>query len=352
MHMTVVSKLWDDNIDADSLSNDDLKYLLNVASVIASNDWVEFDCPEGITDIEYSDGLYSLSINAYEVYYSGIDEILVPTKALETLHSLSRDITEGGRTKVAKFLNTLTSNCGEDGKCEILPYICNPVCNVSVKRTIPGYLTIYPNYYDKWVRAVPKAFELYEQNIKPELDRIAKDPAVTIYPNNYMRIFYTMDPDSIDVVILGQDPYHNGKATGYAFENVSSPYSPSLINIMKEKGSDIPLGKHHVANGVFLYNTALTVVASKPLSHEWLWEEFSHHIISYLGQKEDIVWLLFGSKAHMYAPLIKGPVLKTTHPSPYSASKSIGDIEPFLGSGVFKKCNEILRSMGKAKINW
>lgn len=77
--------------------------------------------------------------------------------------------------------------------------------------------------------------------------------------------------DSLKVVILGQDPYHNdGQAHGLAFsvpDGIALP--PSLKNIFKELETDIPGFKtprsgdlsHWAKQGVLLLNATLTVNA-------------------------------------------------------------------------------------------
>ena len=57
-----------------------------------------------------------------------------------------------------------------------------------------------------------------------------------VYPevDNIFRIFKLLSPKDIKVVILGQDPYHNGQATGIAFGTNLYPLPPSLIVIFSE----------------------------------------------------------------------------------------------------------------------
>ncbi|MGL1902080.1 MAG: uracil-DNA glycosylase [Fibrobacterales bacterium] len=166
--------------------------------------------------------------------------------------------------------------------------------------------------------------------------------------------------DELSVVILGQDPYHGpGQAHGLAFSvqtGVRPP--PSLKNIYKELERDF--GFPHVTHGdltnwatqgVLLLNTTLTVRESDPKSHAGHgWETFTDAIISLINQKkEDVVFLLWGSHAHSKESLIdasKHCILKTTHPSPFSAHRG------FLGSNHFSLCNSYLKEHGKSEINW
>ncbi|RKW22104.1 uracil-DNA glycosylase [Candidatus Gracilibacteria bacterium] len=59
--------------------------------------------------------------------------------------------------------------------------------------------------------------------------------------------------------------------------------------------------------------------------------------------------MLWGAFAQSKEKLIdekKHFILKTTHPSPFSAHRG------FIGSDCFKKTNEILEKIGKKPINW
>jgi len=63
-------------------------------------------------------------------------------------------------------------------------------------------------------------------------------------------------------------------------------------------------------------------------------------------QKENIIFLLWGAFAQSKEKLIdtsKHFILKTTHPSPFSAHR---------GSNCFKETNEILEKIGKTPIDW
>ncbi|MEI7506657.1 MAG: uracil-DNA glycosylase, partial [Actinomycetes bacterium] len=91
------------------------------------------------------------------------------------------------------------------------------------------------------------------------------------------------------IVILGQDPYHEpGQAHGLAFsvqQGTRTP--PSLRNIYKELNNDIgceaPIHGNLTSwaqQGVLLLNTTLTVRSGQAASHQGHgWEKFTDHII-------------------------------------------------------------------------
>lgn len=166
--------------------------------------------------------------------------------------------------------------------------------------------------------------------------------------------------ESVKVVILGQDPYHNpNQAHGLSFSvKKSVPPPPSLKNIFKEIHNDLglPYSKHGclekwAKQGVLLLNTVLTVEARKPQSHAHIgWQQFTDKVIESLNQHpKSIVFLLWGSYAQSKTKLIDGNkhhILKSTHPSPLAAHRG------FLGCRHFSKANKILESHNREPIDW
>lgn len=172
----------------------------------------------------------------------------------------------------------------------------------------------------------------------------------TIYPpiNQIFRSLYFVKPQNIKVVILGQDPYHNGSAVGLCFSVKKDNYiNPSLKNIYKElknegfnpeENGDI---SHWAKQGVLMLNTSLTVRKGQPGSHTDVWYNFTIHLIKNIGQNKEIKWILLGRDAQSVIKYIKGQTLCASHPSPFSANKKCGNYPPFIGSGIFKEISEI-----------
>ncbi|MEG1982066.1 MAG: uracil-DNA glycosylase [Clostridia bacterium] len=167
------------------------------------------------------------------------------------------------------------------------------------------------------------------------------------------------DFNDVNVVILGQDPYHKkGVANGLCFSvNKEMPIPPSLKNIYKEIENDVHT--HHLngdltylANqGVLLLNTVLTVRNKVAGSHQNVgWEIFTNEIISLLNSKKSpIVFLLWGNFAISKKELITNPIhsiLTAAHPSPLSAYRG------FFGCKHFSKTNILLKSASKDCIKW
>lgn len=167
--------------------------------------------------------------------------------------------------------------------------------------------------------------------------------------------------DSVKVVIIGQDPYHEaGQAMGLSFsvpDGVAMP--PSLQNIFKEIQGDLGIGVPQSGNltrwaeqGVLLLNATLTVRAHQAGSHQRHgWERFTDAAISRLSEGRDhLVFILWGGYARSKASLIdrsRHLVLESVHPSPLSANRG-----GWFGNHHFSRCNDYLAGHGMDPINW
>lgn len=185
----------------------------------------------------------------------------------------------------------------------------------------------------------------------------------TVYPppKNIFRAFELCPFEKVEVVILGQDPYHGPRqANGLSFAvGKDVPIPPSLQNIFKEiekefgepvKTKDGDLTRWAM-QGVLLLNATLTVRAHAAGSHQGKgWEEFTGAAVKALSEeREHLVFLLWGNYARargMHIDRTKHLVLESAHPSPFSAYNG------FFGNGHFKKANEYLALHGKKPIDW
>ena len=167
--------------------------------------------------------------------------------------------------------------------------------------------------------------------------------------------------DSVKVVIIGQDPYHEpGQAHGLSFSVLPGvPFPPSLQNIFREISSDLgtPMPQdgdltRWARQGVLLLNATLTVRAHQANSHSRLgWQTFTDAAIQALArQREHIVYMLWGGYARSKACMIdrsRNLVLESVHPSPLSANKG-----GWFGLHQFSRCNEYLRQHTQTPIDW
>jgi uracil-DNA glycosylase len=164
----------------------------------------------------------------------------------------------------------------------------------------------------------------------------------------------------VRVVILGQDPYHGPRqAHGLSFsvqKGIHPP--PSLQNIFRELNADLGIqAPNHgdltswAEQGVLLLNSVLTVRHRSANSHRNKgWEQFTNNVIRQLNDKrQNIVFLLWGRQAGEKSQMIDGRkhlILKSSHPSPYSADRG------FFGSRPFSKINKYLQFHNQKPINW
>ncbi len=195
-----------------------------------------------------------------------------------------------------------------------------------------------------------------------EFLRAEKHAGKRIFPPG-PEIFAALDAtpfDKVQVVILGQDPYHGpGQAHGLCFSvrpGVAVP--PSLQNIFAEIESDlgIPRPDHGcltswAQRGVLLLNSVLTVQAGMAGSHQGNgWEGFTDRVIDELNRgRQGLVFLLWGSYAQAKGRLIdrgRHLVLKAPHPSPLSAHRG------FMGCRHFSKTNQYLESNDLTPMDW
>lgn len=186
-----------------------------------------------------------------------------------------------------------------------------------------------------------------------------------IYPAAPFRALDLVTPESIRVVILGQDPYHGpGQAQGLAFsvpDDCKRP--PSLRNIFNEVaaccggdpasfGNDL---ERWARQGVLLLNTSLTVEDGEPASHARQgWEAFTDAVIAAVAREPaPKVFMLWGAHAQAKQALLPPEgghlVLAANHPSPLSARRPP---VPFLGCGHFALANRWLAERGREPIAW
>ncbi len=190
----------------------------------------------------------------------------------------------------------------------------------------------------------------------PSVDGNAYPP-----PADRYRALELIAPDEVNVVILGQDPYHGlGEAHGLAFsvpDGVKMP--PSLRNIFRELADDINVQPptqtdltRWVKQGVLLLNTSLTVAPGSPGSHANIgWKRVTDAIISALANSDKPrVFVLWGKHAQSKLALIPRDkshlVIESVHPSPLSVYRG------FFGSKPFSRINRWLKEHDKPPIDW
>ncbi len=204
--------------------------------------------------------------------------------------------------------------------------------------------------------------EFKKKSFKKTIQFVANErKKCTVFPSaeNVFTAFKLSSFSKTRVVIIGQDPYHRrGQAHGLSFSVTNTKLPPSLKNILKELQGDMQIPITNYGNlekwahqGVLLLNAILTVREKEAGSHKDIgWENFTDAVISKLSlEKNGLVFLLWGKFAQKKSSLInikKHYLLKTTHPSPFSAYRG------FLGCKHFSKTNNILINNNQKPINW
>lgn len=217
-----------------------------------------------------------------------------------------------------------------------------------------------------WKEIIKKNFNLQEleQHINNEVKLYSPD--VKIFPpsNLVFTAFKYFNLEDLNIVIIGQDVYHNERngipeAHGLCFSVPESiPIPPSLKNLFKELNNDLnlPIPNHGnleswAKQGILLLNCALTVRQKKPGSHYKYWKDYTDSLIKYISDnKNNVIYILLGNFAKNKKKFINcnnNFIIEANHPSPLSANRG-----GFFGSKIYSKCNVILEQINKNSINW
>ena len=157
-----------------------------------------------------------------------------------------------------------------------------------------------------------------------------------IYPSkkDIFKAFRLCSYDDCRLIIVGQDPYSNGRATGLAFANSASVspdnLSPSLEKVKDSLVRDIISWKSitfdqtlesWAKQGVLLLNSSLSVEPSRPLSHSLYWRQFMTSLFKNLSEKRTgMVYVLMGTSAcelKRYINSQNNHILTCDHPAYY-----------------------------------
>lgn len=209
------------------------------------------------------------------------------------------------------------------------------------------------------IKEWPILDEEFDESYMHDLSKTLQKERSTgvVYPDraNVFRALQLTPYDKVKVVIIGQDPYHNGLADGLAFSSGNPKIFPkSLINILAEVKSEfgsvqsIPSLEGWAKQGVLLLNTALTVRKGQAGSHSNIgWSNFTEAIIEALNKKEFLIYLLWGKYAQSFTTKIneRHLVLTSGHPSPFS-------VKLFKDNGHFMQANKELLARNIEPINW
>lgn len=207
-----------------------------------------------------------------------------------------------------------------------------------------------------------------------------------VYPEqqNIFRAYKLSTFEHTKVVILGQDPYHDGSADGLAFSYLNGskkPVQKSLDLIIKEIERDVYDGfnldfdynlGYMARQGVLLLNAALTVEHGKPQSHSHIgWDRFVKiTLYELLKDLRPRVFMFWGNIAQTLYGVVQEKmreqnvaagnhlILYAKHPaSDLYGKDSFGNVTPnypqtFSGCKHFSQANAFLKINKRKEIIW
>lgn len=209
-----------------------------------------------------------------------------------------------------------------------------------------------------WEEIIKKESEKdYAKSLERNLEYLRKTSIVYPDKKDTFRAFSITRFEDIKVVIVGQDPYHDGNADGLAF-SCKEKLSPSLKAILDSLKLEVPK-KHTVTlenwakQGILLLNRSLTVEKGFANSHcNFGWFLFTGEILRTLvNNNSPKVFLLWGNEAQKAFPEgatnYQHLVLKCEHPVIASYRKRAWNNED-----CFIKTNVFFRERGIKAIDW
>jgi len=185
-----------------------------------------------------------------------------------------------------------------------------------------------------------------------------------VYPEkeDVFRAFKLTPYSEVKVVIIGQDPYHNGNADGLAFSSKDAlRLPPSLDKIYEALEEEIRFGFYldkdpslakYAEQGVLLLNASLTVDEGQPNSHKTLgWGIMMERVLALLkDHKHDLVFMLWGTYAKNLRSYVENErhlILEAEHPV-----MGARENRRWNNNQCFTKANQFLQQKGYGEIIW
>ena len=145
---------------------------------------------------------------------------------------------------------------------------------------------------------------------------------------------FLKDPRSINVLIVGQDPYPNPDCANELENDLG----------LSRKNGDL---SDWANQGVLLINRSLTVEPGKSGSHSDLgWQVFTESVIKFCAGN-GALGILWGNEAQKLSHYFsRDDLFESAHPSPLSAYRG------FFGSKPFSRVNARLKEKNLEPIKW
>jgi len=210
------------------------------------------------------------------------------------------------------------------------------------------YELLSPEFKKPYMVKIGKQITLDLSRIQPALSDI-------------LRVYRECPPAGVKVVIMGQDPYYNGTADGFAFSTRAKTIPASLRVIFKElertgyglrTNADLT---DWVSQGVFLLNASLTTTSGVAGAHKSLgWEKFIQATLAHIiNRDQPYVFIAWGRDAQNIidkATVSKSSnwmILKGIHPAATLYNPTLS-----FDTNHFNLTNEYLVRNNKTPIKW
>ena len=186
---------------------------------------------------------------------------------------------------------------------------------------------------------------------------------------NILRAFELTRSEDVRVVIVGQEPYphwnsrlEKGLATGLAFAvpDCTVALPKSLVNIFRNTPNfpNFRTGQnleYWAAQGVLLLNLTLTIPvynnkglrAGEKDGHRYLrWRRLINDVVGRLANKQNVFFMLFGSRARDIRGIPPRRMSSTVHPSKDAFVIPNSSLNPFVQADLF------FQRLREPPINW
>ena len=211
-------------------------------------------------------------------------------------------------------------------------------------------------YFGRWMQVIDR------EELLKVYRFIQSKPSICPSKADIFKAFKLCDYDNCRLIVLGQDPYPNNRATGLAFANPLSiapeNISPSLEKVKDSLTRDVISWKSitfdqtlesWAAQGVLLLNSSLTVEPNRPQSHSLYWRPFMCKLIKNLSEwRTGMVYVLMGPQAKDFARSINtanNHLLTCDHPAYYCRKQ-----KPM--PNILKQANDIIYGLNGDRIKF
>jgi uracil DNA glycosylase len=224
-----------------------------------------------------------------------------------------------------------------------------------------------PYFHESWHDKVQPFIESAEcDEIYKELkSESARGKKIAPLSGNVFRCFLETPLDSLSVIMMGMCPYHSmyegspiadGLLMGCSTTGKLQPSLQQFYNSVEKDVYDISLEGYKNPNvdflsaqGVLMYNAALTTLCGAAGAHQTLWEPFTKYMFEKVFSVENVPIILLGKDAVKFKQytIPNAHVFTLSHPASAAYNNGVWNTE-----GVFKKVTEIVKGLTRKEIEW